>query len=356
MELFDAHIHYADTQGPARVEAILRENGIAHCCLVCIHQEGLFSTVPDALRFKAAHPGAVHVLGSLERTAYFLLQNDPAALSEALVRQGQALLAAGCDGVKLLEGKPDIRRAVPIPDFDSEVWAPFWQWAQENRVPIVWHVNDPADFWDEAKINPYARSRGWFYGPEMINNQVQYNQVERVLVRWPHLRIQFAHMLFFSSDLPRLADWMRRFPDICVDLTPGIELYYDMAAHIEQTREFFAEFETRIFFGSDIGSRSCIASPPAPIDGEESAARVRVIRTFLQTPFGQPYTLHPDGKYLFGIPPAPLRGLGLSPSALARVCGQNAAGFYGVPAPVDEAAASRLAAGYEAGVARYQAI
>ena len=75
--------------------------------------------MPDALRFKAAHPGAVHVLGSLERTAYFLLQNDPAALSEALVRQGQALLAAV--GERALRTVPKERRSALRADIFKQI-------------------------------------------------------------------------------------------------------------------------------------------------------------------------------------------------------------------------------------------
>ena len=45
---------------------------------------------------------------------------------------------------------------------------------RDRRVPILWHVNDPEEFWDASRINPYAKSEGWFYGPETINNEEQY--------------------------------------------------------------------------------------------------------------------------------------------------------------------------------------
>ena len=55
-----------------------------------------------------------------------------------------------------------------------------------------------------------------------------------------------------------------------------------------------------------------------PLDSSESAARVDVIRTFLETPENEPYTLLPDGRDLFRIAPTPMRGLGLSSEALVR--------------------------------------
>ena len=180
MQLFDAHMHYSDTHGPA-FDAVRERHGVGACTLACIPQMGVCSTVPDALYYKAVHPeGTVYVMGGLERSAWFLHEGDAAALGEDLVAQAGALLAAGCDGIKLLEGKPDIRRNFPIPDFDTPAWEPFWRWAEEQRVPILWHVNDPEEFWDASRINPYAKSEGWFYGPETINNE-EYRQVFAVL-------------------------------------------------------------------------------------------------------------------------------------------------------------------------------
>lgn len=290
MQLFDAHMHYSDTHGPA-FDAVRERHGVGACTLACIPQMGVCSTVPDALYYKAVHPeGTVYVMGGLERSAWFLHEGDAAALGEDLVAQAGALLAAGCDGIKLLEGKPDIRRNFPIPDFDTPAWEPFWRWAEEQRVPILWHVNDPEEFWDASRINPYAKSEGWFYGPETINNEEQYRQVFAVLACHPGLRLQLAHLFFFS------------------------------------------------------------AQPPRPLDSSESAARVDVIRTFLETPENEPYTLLPDGRYLFRIAPTPMRGLGLPSEALEQVYGGNARMFLGRARPVDAAKAASLAHSFAAGV------
>jgi len=343
LQLFDAHMHYSDTHGPA-FDAVRERHGVGACTLACIPQMGVCSTVPDALYYKAVHPeGTVYVMGGLERSAWFLHEGDAAALGEDLVAQAGALLAAGCDGIKLLEGKPDIRRNFPIPDFDTPAWEPFWRWAEEQRVPILWHVNDPEEFWDASRINPYAKSEGWFYGPETINNEEQYRQVFAVLACHPGLRLQLAHLFFFSAQLPRLSALLRRYPEVRVDLTPGIELYTNLAGDIPAARAFFEEFGTRILYGSDIGSRASIAQPPRPLDSSESAARVDVIRTFLETPENEPYTLLPDGRYLFRIAPTPMRGLGLPSEALEQVYGGNARMFLGRARPVDAAKAASLA-------------
>lgn len=351
--MFDAHIHYAATQGEERMDAALARYGLDACTLQCIPQRGWYSTVPDALAYKAKHPKRVYVNGGLERSAWVLLEGRPDALGEALVLQARALRRAGCDGIKLLEGKPDIRRSFPIPDFDTAAWEPFWAWAEAERCPVTMHLNDPEEFWDAAKINPYAKKEGWFYGPDTVNNEEQYRQMEVVLARHPRLRLQLAHLYFLSAQLPRLTALLRAYPEVRVDLTPGIELYTNLAANLPGARALFAEFGTRILYGTDIGSRSCIAQPPCALDAEESDARVRVIRTFLES--RGPYTLVPDGKYLFRIDPTPMEGLALESAALMDVYDGNARALYGErPCPVNAAVAEALTAGYRRGLAEVQ--
>ncbi len=347
MRIFDAHVHYSEAFSRGRFLAALEQNHIDRCAIACIHEQKRWSVVPAALRLKAdSPPNKIYVHGSLERSAWRLLRDQPAALGEALVRQGEALLAAGCDGVKLLEGKPDYRKEFPVPDFDSAAWAPFWAWAEENGTRIVWHVNDPPAFWDESRINPYARSRGWFYGEGFINNEEQYRQIGAVLERHPRLHIQFAHMLFLSASLERLAGLLRRCPNLRVDLAPGIELFEDMSRTIQEARAFFEEFGDRILFGSDLGSRPNITQTPGVLDFDESAARHAMLLAFLTTPFGEPYIQQPDGKYLYNIEPIPMRGLGLSGDALDRVLYGNACAFLGEARPVDLARVNRLESEY----------
>lgn len=349
MKRFDSHIHYAVTLDDAAFDRILEQSGTEVCALQCIHQRGIYSTVPDTLRYKAGKPrGTVYVQGSLERTAYIAFEHDERGMGKSLVRQANALLKAGCDGIKLLEGKPDIRRAFPIPDFDAPAWEPFWELAESREIAVTMHVNDPEDFWDEAKINPYARSEGWFYGPETVNNEEQYRQMGEVLRRHPGLKLQLAHFYFFSAQLPRMAELMRTYSNVRIDLTPGIELYINLARNISGARAFFEEFSTRILYGTDMGSRATIAEPPRPVDVQESLARVQVITEFLERT-GR-YTLVPDGKYLFNIEPEPMEGLGLAEDMLRKIYYENAMNFFGaVPREVDLEFTERLERGYERG-------
>lgn len=332
--LFDSHMHYAAAIGETAFDEVRRRAGIDRCCLLSIPAEGTRSTVADCLRYKARHAaGTVYVQGSFDRLLYARHAGNPAALGSALVLQARRQLDAGCDGMKLLEGKPDIRRQFPIPDFDSEAWEPFWAFAEQVQLPVTLHLNDPEEFWDANKISPYALRAGWLYGPDTINNEEQYRQMDAVLTRHPRLKLCLAHLYFFSGQLPRLTALLERCRSLRVDLTPGIELYQNLGANIDGARALFALFGDRILFGTDIGSRATIAEPPREIAMGESLARIQIIRTFLES--GEAHTIEPDGAYLFGIPPFPMRGLGLGENALKRVYQTNAESYLGsAPAPV----------------------
>ena len=341
--MFDAHVHYAKSHGDEALEAILRENGASRFALQCIPQMDTQPTTPDALRFKRRHPGTCYVLGELSRHAYTRFQENEAALAESLLFQARQLMDSGCDGIKLLEGKPDIRRKFPIPDFDSPAWAPFWAYAEMEGIPLTLHLNDPPEFWDKSRMNPYAIKEGWFYGEDSVSNLAQYAQMAAVFARHPALKMQLAHFYFRYDDLPGLARMLEDYPNLRLDLTPGIEIYYSLSGQPEAARAFFSRFAARILFGTDTGSRAAIARPPKPIDPLESNARVRVIRQALETKGA--YTLKPDGRYLFDIPDRELTGLALPPDLLSKIYGENALAYFGeTPAPVPEGAEERLEA------------
>lgn len=142
-------------------------------------------------------------------------------MGQSLVSQIQALLAAGCEGVNLLEGKPDIRRRFPIPDFEGPAWAPNWGYTEAQGVPLTLHLNDPPGFWGKSRMNPCAIQQGWFYGEDTINNLEQYRQTEAVLARYPRLKLRLARFCFRYDDLAGLAGMLEQYPNISLDLTPG---------------------------------------------------------------------------------------------------------------------------------------
>lgn len=330
--LTDCHIHYPH---PSQMPGLIQtcdELRIERLNIVCTPHRERLSLIPDALHLKAHYPERVYVFGGLDVSAYFRAPLEAGSLfADSLER----LAAAGCDGIKMIEGKPDMRKLLPIPPFDSVILRPFWKKMAQLQMPLLFHVNDPEEFWDAEQVPEWAMQRGWFYGDgTYISNEAQYAEIYHVLAQNPSLKVIFAHFFFLSAQLPRLANLLDRYPNVCIDLTPGIEMYRNFALAVDATREFFLKYQDRILFGTDIGARALLGSPQGEIQLAESRERVRLVRNFLENP-GE-FQLQPGGGFLFGTQTTPFRGLGLPEAVLKKIYAQNFSRVVApAPRPVD---------------------
>jgi len=258
------------------------------------------------------------------------------ALGAHMAQYAARMAQAGCDGIKMLEGKPQMRRKHPVPAFDDARWEAFWAWAEETGTPILWHVNDPENFWDSEHAPAFAVQQGWLYDDSYVNNEAQYAEVLNVLARHPALRIDFAHFFFMSAQLDRLDDILSRYGNVCVDLTPGIEMYENFSAGIDRARAFFERWHGRIIYGTDIGGRCILMGEDKAFDERENLRRPEIVREFL-TLDGE-REIASDGHFLIKRAPFIMRGLGLRGERLGEILGGNFARFAGTPAAVNGAA------------------
>jgi predicted TIM-barrel fold metal-dependent hydrolase len=232
---------------------------------------------PAGLYAKAQEPERIYLFGGLDH--FSTDQDDTEAAASDLAAQVDRLQAMGCDGIKMIEGKPTVYKRLPYP-FDGPLYASFFARAEEAGFPLIWHVNDPASFWDPERVRPWVRERGWFYGdggypdPETL-----YSQVERVLARHPDLTVIFAHFLFLAGDLERASGILSQYPNVYLDLTPGTEMYFQFEEHPEATRAFFLRYQHRIIFGTDASDRA-LASEAG---WARTQGKVDMMRRFLET-------------------------------------------------------------------------
>ena len=330
MIITDAHVHYSPQTGPEFLTAFLDRTGTDCAVIQAVSHSRCISLVPGALVMKDQSPGRFYVFGSPDLSEYYL---HPDAVGEHLSEYASLILAAGCDGIKLLEGKPQMRKTVPIPDFDLSCWEPFWAYAEREAVPILWHVNDPETNWC-SNPSPWLKRQGWWYDETFINNEEQYSQVFRVLERHPNLKIVFAHFLFFSAQLDRLDALMSRHPNLMVDLTPGIEMYENFSADFDRAKAFFEKYHDRIAYGTDIGGRCVLTNEGEAFNERENLLRPQLVRRFL-TMQGEE-TVIADGNFLHDREPFVMRGLGLSREWLEEILNRNIRSFIGGdPKPVN---------------------
>ena len=325
-KIIDCHIHYSLPIEPAELMDVMDRSGTDMANLVLVPHRQRLSSVPDALMAKHMYPKRLFVFTSLDTSGYFRASKT---LGKHMAAYCADMLRCGCDGVKIIEGKPQMRKMLPVPDFDQPVWDPFFAWAESNQVPILWHVNDPEEFWDQERIPGWARERGWAYDSSYINNEVQYTQVLNVLEKHPGLKIIFAHVFFMSAQLPRLAEILDRYPNVMIDLTPGIEMYINFSANTEAARAFFLRYQDRIIYGTDIGARAVISESGVDTAGggsshinlDESLSRCHIVQDFLSG--GRDYVVKADGNFLVGTENFTLTGLELPPDVQEKIYSEN---------------------------------
>ena len=110
--IIDSHVHFVHPERMDEMLALMDEAGHARANLVCIPNPDATTHNPAALYFKAPPPGRVFISGALE---YAPMLADMPRAGEILAGQVRALKAQGFTGLKLIEGKPQVRKLLPIP-------------------------------------------------------------------------------------------------------------------------------------------------------------------------------------------------------------------------------------------------
>ena len=138
--MIDGHIHYASMLNPRKLNELIRRENLGGVALQCIPKADDLPVEEDAFAFAAQAKVPVYVFGGLRRELYRLSEPE---LSGALVREAERLMDRGCAGIKMLEGKPQIRKAHPIPDFDRPVWEPYWSPLGGEADPGIFSCKRP---------------------------------------------------------------------------------------------------------------------------------------------------------------------------------------------------------------------
>jgi len=319
LKVLDCHVHYSLPIKPETLMEILDKTKTDIANLVLVPDRNKVSSVPDALMVKHMYQGKLYVFGNLDVTQYFTHNKT---LGKHFSKYVDRILKAGCDGIKMIEGKPDLRQSIPIPDFDSDSWAPFWKHAEEINLPILWHVNDPEEFWDKDKIPSWAKERDWFYGDDVIKSEDQYEQVFNLLKRHPNLKIIFAHFFFMSNKLEQLSELLDTYPNIMIDLTPGIEMYENFTKNHKTSKEFFKKYQNRIIYGTDIGARWLLMKKYEDDNRlMESSQRASLVRDFVAKE--EEFIVKADGNFLVGTQDVRVKGLGLDKEIQKKIFSDN---------------------------------
>ena len=149
----------------------------------------------------------------------------------------------GFDGIKMIECKPSMHRTIGKnllhPEFER-----FFAEAEKRGTHITFHVNDPKEFWTTEGLDYYG-------DPTFASNEELYRQAYKILENHPRLNVTFAHFFFMSENPEELARLFEKYPNMCVDLTPGWEMYLSFYENKSYFKEFFEKYSKRILLGTD---------------------------------------------------------------------------------------------------------
>lgn len=307
--LIDGFVHVDSLADPAAVEKLREQQkslGVDRWCFAgsnFCRQLGVPDQNPIGLWLKSGHPDEVYLFAS----AASFSEDEPRPSDpgqESYERQVETLSEAGIDGWKLLNGKPD-RARIPL---NADEYRALYEALVKHRLPLRWHVGDPPEFWDPEQIPRWARPE-WCYTSRQPKLEDLRRQAVDVLRAFPQLEVVFNHFFFLGGELERAAELLERHPNVHLDLTPGIEMYFAFSRNRELARRFFSKYSRRIL----LGSYSSSGRPPGPVVG--------MIRRFLETqdsfdpPHGDPF-MWPESR-------GPLQGLALEHRLLNDIYWNN---------------------------------
>ncbi len=171
--------------------------------------------------------------------------------SDDFLNQIQLYDKLGFDGMKMLDGKPAVRkrnaRRLDDPNYDA-----MFDYASKRQFPILYHINDPYEFWHEELLPDWAKGKGNFYGDGTYPKKLEIDEETFGFLRkHPHMKLCIPHFFFISDQHGLCCEMLDRYPNLYFDITPGWEMFENFAKDVDLWRNFFKKYSHKIMFGTD---------------------------------------------------------------------------------------------------------
>lgn len=277
MPIIDSHVHFIHPECKDEILALFASSGYRAANLVCLPNLDGGTQNNFALDFKTENPEQIYMSGAID---YRLLLEKSEQFPKDLPRQVHTLIDQGFDGMKMIEGKPNVRKLVGL-SLDDPVYDGLWQTLEQEQFPLILHIADPEFFWDAQSCPDWAKENDWDYSDGTFPSKNELHQeVDHILERFPNLKLTLAHFSFLSTDLIAAGQFLKAHPTVSFDLAPHIDMYTDFSENAVAARKFFIEHSDRILYGTDMDTRVLKRGA----DGHRLAVSVvSLIRQFLES-------------------------------------------------------------------------
>ncbi len=231
--------------------------------------------------------------------------------ADEFLRQLQLYYDCGYDGLKMLEGIPKIvRRHGRLPN--HPVYDKVYSFLEEKQFPLVMHLANPNDLWDEEKLLPSHKGMLLTEEDGFPPLAAFYEALFDLLERHPRLPLWIAHWGFMSTHIEDARRFLS-YPNTMLDVTPGPHELYHIGQNYDEWREFIHAHADRIIFGTD------------SYNGKTDYLRPTLLRNF----FG------PTDE-IFDYVGYPYRGLALPEEKRRMILNDNAYRLLGKPRPFNK--------------------
>ena len=165
--------------------------------------------------------------------------------------QLEELMEIGVDGVKICDFKPDAYKKLYVESRLQE-YDDYIGYCERYNVHMCWHVADPQYFWDESKVSEEIKSIGWFYGDGTYPTYEKLiGFAYEMIDRHPKLNVLLAHAFFKGGSPDEVDALLDKYPNVCIDLAPGGEMFEGFGEHYEKWSTIFRKHSDRFFYATD---------------------------------------------------------------------------------------------------------
>lgn len=196
---------------------------------------------------------------------------------------------------------------------DAAPLLPIYEAIQKADRTLVAHLAEPDGAWMPLdKKNPeypyYSKNPQWhMYGkPGVPSKEAILTARDRILAKFPKLRVVGCHLGSDEDDLSRLAKRLDTYPNFSVDTAARIR--YFARGDRDRAREFLTRYQDRILYATDVGLGT--GSP-------EGAAN------YLKNTHDTDWAFFTEDK-LMEYDDRPTRGLGLPDHVVRKLYRENA--------------------------------
>jgi len=190
------------------------------------------------------------------------------------------------DGAVAVKAWKNIGMELARPDgshvlIDDPIFDPIYRRLAATSVPMIMHIGEPLACW--LPIDVPSPHQGYYRDhPEWHmhgrNDEPTHAELiaarDRVLERYPDLRVVGAHLGSLEHDVTEVARRLDRYPNLAVDISARLQDL--MAQDPDLVRDFFISYPDRIIFGTDVVSK--VRSSRQPSD-----RRTELHRTLRET-------------------------------------------------------------------------